>query len=170
MKISYECSIKDISAYGKLIYEKSPTVKEHFKKTYYFSVPMLIVFGAAINYFESDSKLFYAWIVLGIAWLIYLPFFHKKKYLKKVIQSFEDERYANLFGTHELTIEENSLIDKIEAGQNKTDISKIEHIEVIKEYAFIFVDSAMAYLIPRNKIINGNYHDFIYEIKNKLKK
>lgn len=170
MKISYECSIKDISAYGKLIYDKSPTVKQHLKKTYYFSIPMLIIFGVAINYFESDSKLFYAWIVLGIAWLIYLPFYHKKKYLKKAIQSFEDEKYANLFGLHELTIEENYLIDRIESGQNKTEISKIEHIEVINEYAFIFIDSAMAYLIPRDKINDGNYHDFIYEIRSNLKK
>lgn len=170
MQISYNCSIKDISAYGKLIYEKSPTVKEHLRKTYYFSVPMLIVFGALIKYFESTSELFYPWIALGIAWVVYLPFYHKKKYLQKVIESFEIEKHQNLFGQHELTIENNILTDKIEADQNKTEISKIEHIETIKDYAFIFIDSAMAYLIPRNNIIDGNYHDFLYEIKSKLKK
>ncbi len=167
MKISYDCSIKDISAYGKLIYEKSPTVKEHLKKTYYFSVPMLFVIGALIKYFEPNNELLYAWIVLGIGWLIYLPFYHKKKYMLKVIESFEDDKFKNLFGQHELIIENNILTDRIESGENKTDISKIEHIEMIADYAFIFIDSAMAYIIPKKNISAGNYHDFLYLLKEK---
>jgi len=167
MKISYNASLSDINTYGKLIYDKSPTVKEHLKKTYYFSVPMLLVLGAIIKYFETNNELLYAWIVLGIGWLVYLPFYHKKKYIKKVEESFESERYKNLFGEHELIIEDSFLIDKIESGQNKTEMSKIEHIETIDSYTFVFIDSAMAYLIPRNNILDGNYHDFIYEIKNK---
>ncbi len=167
MKISYTTSIKDISAYAKLIYQKSPTVKEHLKKTYYFSVPTLLLFGALIRYVETTNELIYVWGLLGICWLIYLPFYHKKKYIKKVIESFEDEKHQNLFGTHELTIANNLIIDKIELGQNSTEISKIEHVETIDSYTFVFIDSAMAYLIPRNRIIDGNYHDFIYEIKEK---
>ena len=169
MKIIYENQDSDILAYGKLIYDKSPTVKVHLKKTYYFSVPMLFVLGAVISYFESNSELLYAWIALSIGWLIYLPFYHKKKYLKKVIESFEDDKYQNLFGQHELTIENNILTDKIETGQNKTEISKIEHIEIVKDYTFIFIDSATAYLIPENNILSGDYHEFINEVKNTRK-
>ncbi len=167
MKISYNSSIQDITAYGKLIYEKSPTVKEHLKKTYYFSVPMLIIFAAVIKYFGTTEELLMAWIALGVGWLIYLPSFHKKKYLNKVTESFEDEKYQNLFGTHELTVEENILIDTIESGQNSTDISQIEHIEITDDHTFIFIDSAMAYLIPENNISDGDYQNFINILKEK---
>lgn len=173
MKISYNSSIQDISAYGKLVYEKSPTVKAHLKKTYYFSVPMLIIFAAIIKYFGTTDELLMAWAALGVGWLIYLPSFHKKKYLKKFIASFEDEKYQNLFGKHELTIEENILTDTIELRQNNTEISKIEHVEVTDDYAFIFIDSAMAYLIPENDIISGDLNNFIKTLKdtiNSLKK
>lgn len=161
VSISYNATIEDITAYGKLVYAKSPTVKEHLKKTYYFSVPMLIIIGAVLKYYESNQDLIYFWAVVGIGWLVYLPFYHKKKYLKKFIASFEDEKYQNLFGEHELTIEDDSIADKIEKGVNHTKISKIEHIEIIDNYAFVFIDSAMAYLIPENKIIEGNYNNFV---------
>lgn len=170
MKLSYNASIKDISAYAKLIYQKSPTVKEHLKKTYYFSVPTLLLFGAFIRYVETTNELIYVWGLLGICWLIYLPFYHKKKYFKKVIETFETDKHQNLFGTHELTIDDNTIIDTIESGQNKTEISKIEHVESVDGYTFVFINSAMAYLIPRKNIIDGNYHDFIYELTELIKK
>ena len=167
MKISYIATIQDISAYAKLIYQKSPTVKEHLKKTFYFSVPTLLMFGALIRYVETTNELLYAWGVLGVCWLIYLPFYHKKKYLKKVIETFTNEKHDNLFGTHELIIEGNYIIDTIENGQNKTELSKIEHIETVENYTFIFIDSAMAYLIPEKSIIDGNYLGFINYLKEK---
>ena len=167
MKISYKATIQDISAYAKLIYQKSPTVKEHLKKTYYFSVPTLLMFGALIKYVETTNELLYAWCVLGICWLIYLPFYHKKKYFKKVIETFANEKHDNLFGTHELIIEGNLIIDTIENGQNKTELSKVEHTETVENYTFIFIDSAMAYLIPEKNIIDGDYQGFINYLKEK---
>ena len=170
MKIQYNSSIVDITAYAKLIYEKSPTVKQHLKKTYYFSIPMLIVIGAVLKYYESNEDLVVFWALVGIGWLIYLPFFHKKKYIKKVIESFKDTRYEHLFCQHELTIENNIIVDQIENGINKTEISKIEHIETIDNYTFIFIDSAMAYLIPEQEITQGDYNQFIAELRRQLGK
>lgn len=166
--ITYENDQTDITAYGRLIYDKSPTVKHHRAKALRFAVLLIVIFGVIIYFVDSNRSTLYIWIVLSIAWLIYIPIQHKKRYLKNMLSEFDDEKHRRLFGKHTLTIDDFGLTDEIEYGINKTNWDRIEHIESVETHSFVFVDSAMAYAIPKERIIDGEYESFIQEMRTNI--
>ena len=167
MKITYENSPDDIAAYGKLIYAKSPTVKQHRKKAYQYAVILIAIFGLALFILDSDQSTRYGWAVISVLWLIYIPFQHKRRYIKNMVTTYQDDTHKNLFGRHELTLENEGITDQIENGINKTGWDKNEHVEKIENYTFIFIDSALAYIIPENNVSEGSYRDVVNLLKEK---
>ena len=167
MKIEYENNLADIEAYGRLIYTKSPTVKQHRKKAWLTAVVLIVIFGAVLYFFENSSEILYIWLFLSVVWLIYIPFQHKRRYLKNMIKTYEDEEHKYFFGKHSLTIDDNSVTDEIGIVINHTEWENIEHIESTEMYTFIFVQSSMAHAICRDMVTSGDYESFVNNLKNK---
>lgn len=169
MKIKYENKNSDIEAYGQLLYAKSPTVKQHRKKAWLTAVVLIVIFGIVLYVFNEDTNIQIFWLVLSVAWLIYIPFQHKKKYLKNMIETYQDENHKNFFGFHELTVSDSGLTDEIGIVVNHTGWDKIEHIEETDSHAFIFINSAMAHAISKENILDGDFEKFLSTLKSKLK-
>lgn len=169
MKIKYVNSTDDVKAYARLLYEKSPRIKQHLKKALYTAAILIVIFGIVIYLLEEAGRVLYIWMILSVLWLTYIPFQHRKKYLNNMIKSFADDNHRNFFGNHTLTLEDDLLIDEIENGINRTSLNEIEHIETVKNHTFIFVRSAMAYAICSGSITEGSYNEFIKALKKKIK-
>lgn len=168
MKIEYENKISDIDAYGRLIYDKSPTVKQHRKKAYNTAVVLIIIFGLVLYFLNESNNILFIWLALSIAWLVYIPFQYKKRYLKNMVKTFEDEQHKNFFGGHSLTTDDTGITDEIESVINHTPWENIEHLELTDTHTFIFVKSVMVYAIPKHSIIDGDYETFIDTLKTKF--
>ena len=170
MTIEYVNQISDIEAYGRLIYDKSPTVRQHKKKAFNTAVILVAIFGLVLYFLNESTAVMVLWLVLSVAWLSYIPFQHKKRYLKNMVKTFEGEQHRNFFGQHRLTIDESGITDEIENGINTTPWDRIEHAETTGSHIFIFVDSSMAYAIPKNAFEEGLSDNFIKILKSRIKK
>ncbi|KAA3637728.1 MAG: YcxB family protein [Calditrichaeota bacterium] len=160
MTITYENSPKDITAYGTLLYTKSPTVKQHRNKALKYAVLLSVIIGLVIYFTSDDISILYFWTALSVGWWIYIPIQHRRKYIKNMIATYADDTHKNLFGKHELTIDETGLTDKIEQGQNITSWGDIEHVEVSENIIYIFIRSSLAYLIVKENISEGSFEQF----------
>ncbi len=170
MKIEYTNSLADIEAYGQLIYAKSPTVKQHRKKAWLIAVVLIVIFGIVLYLLDNSTEILYFWLFLSVVWLIYIPFQHKRRYLKNMMKTYEDEEHKYFFGRHSLTIDDNGVTDEIGVGINHTEWEKIEHIEFTATHTFIFVDSSMAHAICKDAVIDGDYDTFVNNLKSKYNK
>jgi hypothetical protein len=168
MKIKYKNEISDIEAYGKLLYAKSPTVKQHLKKAWLTAVVLILIFGLVLYVFNEELNILLFWSLLSIGWLIYIPFQHKKRYIKNMVKTYKEEEHRKFFELHSLTIDDSGLTDQIEAGINHTEWNKIEHIETTESYTFIFIGSAMSHAICKDRILEGDCDSFLNLLKSKL--
>ena len=94
MNISYNNSPDDISAYARLLYDKSPTVSKHRGKATYTAV-LIIVILSIIIYFIDSIRTLYIWLFISVGWIAYIPFQHKKRYIKNMGKQYEEDEYKN---------------------------------------------------------------------------
>ena len=164
MNINYQNTEADIYSYGQLIYKKSPTVKKHRLKSMNFAAILSVIFAALIYYIDTlDTVLI--WAAMSVVWLRYVPIQHKRRYLKNMIKTYQEDEHKQFFGNHSITIDENGITDKIENGINQTSWDKIEHIEEIDSHLFVFVESSLAFCIPKEQLSKSECEDFIKKLK-----
>lgn len=166
--LKYKNTTDDIEAYGALLYSKSPTVKQHRKRSVNAALVLILIICVVVYFIDTLTTL-YIWLVISTVWMIVLTPLHRRKYIKKMVKTYQEEDHANFFGVHKLTIKEDGLTDEIENGFNHNSWDKIEHIETINDYTFIFSGSAMAYSLPQNNILEGDYNQFLDCLKTKRK-
>lgn len=169
MTLKYKNTTDDIEAYGHLLYSKSPTVNQHRKRSFNAALVLILIVCVVIYFIDTLTTL-YIWLVIATVWIAVLPLFHRRKYVKKMVKTYQEEGHEHFFGVHSLTITDDGLTDQIENGLNHTTWDKIEHIETIRDYTFIFSGSAMAYSLPHNYIIEGDYNQFLETLKSKKKR
>jgi hypothetical protein len=164
MIISYQNTEADIYSYGQLIYKKSPTVKHHRRKSMNFAALISVIFAVIIYYIDSINTVL-IWAAMSVVWLIYVPIQHRRRYLKNMIKTYQQEEHKRFFGNHSITIDENGIADEIENGINQTPWEKIEHIEEVDSHLFIFIESSLAYCIPKEKLTERECEEFINKLK-----
>lgn len=168
LNLKYKNTTDDIEAYGHLIYSKSPTVKQHRKRSINAALVLSLIVCIVIYFIDTLTTL-YIWLVIATVWIAALPLLHRRKYIKKMVKTYQEEGHEKFFGTHTLTIKDDGLTDEIENGYNHTTWDKIEHIEAAGDFTFIFSGSAMAYSLPRHSVIEGDYDQFLDSLKAKQK-
>lgn len=166
MEIKYQNRPSDIEAYARLLYLKSPMIKKHRSRSINFAAVMIAIIAITIFYVDKPSTVA-LWLAFSIAWLIYIPVQHRRKYVKNVLKQYSDAKHENLFGEHLVTIDGDFICDQIEKGINKTEIRKFEHFEQTETHLFIFLDSSIAYIIPADQLAKNDYEKFISLLKEK---
>lgn len=169
MKLNYINRPDDIRAYAQLIYDMSPTAKRHRLKSVNFALVLVVIVGTAIWVFDEPRTVFF-WLIISIVWLIYIPVSHRRRYIKNMLKEYEKEGYKNFYGEHELTFDEYGITDQVKAGVNKTPWEKIEHVEQTDTHAFIFVESTLAYAIPKGTVDVKQFIDVVRYIQERSTK
>lgn len=168
MKITYTNTTDDIDIYARLLYAKSPTVKQHRQRSTNFAISLIVIIAVIIYFIESPYVVFY-WLVISLVWILYIPIQHRRKYVKNMIKQYRDEDHRHFFTTHNLELTDDGLKDSIDFGISFSSWDKIEHIEILDSHAFVFIEHAMAYAIPKERVSGDNYDNFISQIKERIK-
>lgn len=84
--------------------------------------------------------------------------------VKKILR---DGSAKGILGEHILELINTDIIEKTNFNEMKNKISSLERIEITPEYAFIYINSFQAHVIPRSSILEGDFEDFIQELNRK---
>ncbi|SFC94906.1 YcxB-like protein [Bacillus sp. OV322] len=149
MKSTYQLDLQDYLNFQMNHAANSPAVKKALLiQRFLFPIIML-----ALPLF-IDSSIF-GWIVYTIfaaGWLIFYPKYfygHIKKNAKKMLQEGDD---CSLYGTHELTITDQEIIEKSKNGETRHNWESIQKIVDTPSYFYIYNSNVSGYIIPKSKI------------------
>ena len=72
--------------------------------------------------------------------------------------------YKDVLGRHEMKVSDQYLTEVNEHNENEIQWSSISKIETVANHTFIFTTDVTAYIIPHNKIKEGNVFQFIEKL------
>ncbi|OIK08520.1 YcxB family protein [Bacillus sp. MUM 13] len=149
MKLIYKLALQDFLNFQMYHAANSPAVKRALLiQRFIFPIIML-----ALPLFIDSSIT--GWIVYAIVaaiWLIYYPKYfygHIKRNSKKMLQEGVN---GSLYGTYELTITDQEIIEKSPNGETRHNWGSIRKIVDTPSYFYIYNSNISGYIIPKSKI------------------
>ncbi len=111
-------------------------------------------------------------LILGVFCACLYPIFFRREWYKA-----HDRQVKKLYGEglnkrilciHELELRDQYLKESSEFGTQETKFAAIEKVEAIPTHGFIYIASILAYVVPRAKVIEGNFDEFIKAVASKV--
>ena len=162
-ELQYALREDDLIAFNEHQMRASGKMKQVMHK-HMFLVPSIFLFlGAMLAWlYQNYSGALYI-AGAGLLWAICLPFAVKWDLKRKFRNMYTDDQKKQILGLMKLRIQPKVL-------QEITDSKKIDmiwkdilRVELIAKYAFIFVETDEAIIIPKETITEGNFDQFVLD-------
>jgi YcxB-like protein len=157
MTAEHELTKQDVSAFTFYHHFHSKTARRQYYYGWFFPAVIMLLVWAVICYFAASEtttplRTWVALLPLLAAVLIYLAYFpwaYRRKVRKIIDGMIGEGRNLNLFGRHRVTISTEGLTDAGEYGQTTSTWRGIERVVKDQDYAFIYVNTMAAIVVPR---------------------
>lgn len=162
-EIEFEVREQDLLAFNEHRLTESPTLQKSVRR-HQGMIPgiiSLIALALWLVYQDTLSAVFAG--LFAVAWGLAAPFFIKKSTLSKIKQLYTDADRAAALGKRTLRIGPKTLTEVTPSGESSLHWSEVLRVEMVKKYAFVFVDVDAALIIPRATITKGDLHEFVKE-------
>jgi len=159
--LRFENTVEDLLAFQKYQYAHSSPVRKRVAVR--VGVGSLAAFGLMFLYSMRDGVVNGVWTGLLVSALIALvcPPLIKYRAKHQLYKMCARGDYKLLLGDGELEIVEDGIISRTPFSEGKLAWGAIEQIESTAEYTFIYVGSSSAFIIPNNRIEEGDYKAFM---------
>ena len=167
MLIKYDVTIEDLVAFNRYHCAHSPTVKKS-KRTFVIYLPALLVFIAAfVSPTEevSRSVLVAITVVIAGALSIFFNYSLTSALDRQARRLYKEGESKGLLGQHEVEIDNNGFVERTEVNETRQLWQGVEKIVETNEYAFIYISSMLAHVIPKLSITAGDPEAFIARAK-----
>ena len=168
MKLSYSLDKEDFLTFQLFTAAHSPYIKK-MRRINWLLIPVLYVIFSIIFYFLTDPIFSLGFLVLAILWLVFYPYFQKRRY-EKVYRKHNEEIFKNRFGKQiDLSFTKDQVISKDYSGEGKMKLEEIEEINEISDYYFLKFTTGVSLIIPKQKIDTlDKVKDFLDKLAKKL--
>ncbi len=174
-KIKYELALDDFFVFSNYLLKSSPLLLKKIRKgqMWWASGPLVAGLILSILNGYSPEKSLITMAILSVAISLPMFFMYKHYYrhcnTKQINNLYKNGNYKEVLGTHEMTISHEYLTEKTEYHKTEIKWGLISKIDTTPSHTFIFTDEVTAYIIPHNKIIDGNAAQFIDMLNNFFK-
>ncbi len=164
MILRYETNVDDALAFQKYYYDNSPAFKHQMTKYIAGSALLMYILIFALSVRDDvDAGIRAGLIGAGTAALILSPLL-RYRLKRRMIKMCTEGDYKRYLGERELEIMPDGIISRSPYSETKLAWAAVEKIELTTEHTFIFVGSRMAFIIPHNRIEQGDYKTFLTEL------
>ncbi|MDP8223200.1 MAG: YcxB family protein [Candidatus Lernaella stagnicola] len=164
MNITYSFDVSDVSALSRRIAVSSSRYR--WARRAVLLIGAAVVFSAAWPGEESQAP-FWAYMVVGVfgiaIWAVLLWLL--TRFLSPLLNRFLFRKAENpMFGQPvTLTLAGDYFTIESPHSSGKTKWSLVHRFDVTSTHAFLFVGSFQAYVIPRAKVVSGDFDAFTAE-------
>jgi hypothetical protein len=106
-------------------------------------------------------------IIWGLFSLFILKMTGRKRIVRQVTKIYKKSRQTRFPGESELEISEDYIIERSKQSECKRSIQSIEKIGLAADYAFIYIGPLQAIIIPKLKVLEGDFDEFVAELNRK---
>ena len=168
MKLKFKVEMEDIVALNLFHFENSPTIKKiQLLYTWGFSIFLFFLFGAIAIYHKTIG-FFPLGLIVSILYFIYIRQSFKKRHEKLVKKMYGEGKNKGILGNHEMLLSETALITSSEVSKAETQYSAIEKVLTNDQFGFIYLSSVTAFVIPRSRVCEGDFKQFIDELNTRI--
>ena len=165
MHVKYTNTIEDGIKWQWHHDKNSPSMQ----RTYFFHRIMfslgLFIFLAIVGYERNEVRPVVIGLIAAMIYFFYFPRITRKLTEKQAKKMYKEGQNKGFLCEHKLEISENFLIEKTDQGEQSNVFSSIERISLTDEYAFIYIGSANAYIVPLKRVSEGDFYEFIKQLK-----
>lgn len=175
MKVIYEIELEDFFVFSDHLIKTSTVMSRAIRKGQMWWASGPIVGGLVLSIFKRYSSEDTLMILAILSVAISLPMFFLYPYYfryqnKKQITKLHDKgSYEGVLGRHEMTITDEHLIDHSTNNLSKIQWSSIVGVETLAAHTFVYTGDVTAYIIPHNKLSEGNVAQFVSALNEVLK-
>ena len=168
MKLRYTVAMDDVLALNHYFYRHSSTIR----RTRLMLVIGLPGFLMACEVYQGVRG--GSWtphvimLVLCVLLIPFLNWYFARGMRRTAQRIYREYPTKGLIGEHELAIDETGVTERTEMGEQMTRWAGVGRVETTPEYAFIFVGPAMAHVVPRATVSEGDFDSFITATKSHL--
>ena len=165
MRLRYTVSMDDVLALNHFFYLHSSTIRRS-RAMLVIGLPCVLMAFEVYQGIRGGSWGPHA--VMLVLCVLLIPFLNGyfARGMKRTAQRIYRERPTRgLIGEHELAVDEQGVRERTETGEQMTLWAGVDRIETTPEHAFIFVGPAMAHVVPRATVVEGEFDSFITAAK-----
>ncbi len=163
MKVRFELTAEDLIQFNLHHYQNSPLMKQSLRRTTIWSgalpLVMIMVMGLS-GRFRWELLIPIALVAALVAALLARRQF-PKAIEKQVRQNVEDNNNRALFGTHEIELENDWLVQRTEVSAHRQAWRAVDRIEETDEGVFFYLSAVTAHVIPKRKLPPAELQAFL---------
>lgn len=170
MKIRFEVTIEDMIAFNRYHVLNSssywPTVilGMTLVSILPLSLMLVLILSRRVSLIAS--------LMIGLLVAGWAAFTYYRKFpaaIEKSTRRFlKQGNNQGLFGTHELEIEDEWLVERTDVNASRQAWKAIERIVETDEYVFIYLSAVSAHVIPKPAVTSGDLAAFVTRVKEKV--
>ena len=168
MKIEYMLSIDDWVVFSLQYLETSSEGKRALTNGRIMGSLFFIVFGSILYYFTASLLLLVVSLLAIGVWYFFFPRLLRSSQRIATEQRHRESQNPCLNGAHRLELTPNGLHASCDVSDTTIQWSGIARIERNSTHGFVYLRNNTGYVIPREKVHEGDFSTFIAEAQKHL--
>ena len=160
-EIEYEVREQDLIAFNEHQLQSSESLQKTMRRHQAVMPGFIVVIAMFLFFYFKDipSAMYVGLIALG--WGLGVPLYLKWSLRQQIKKMYSAEEKACILGRNTLRIERDQLVEINARGESRIAWADVLRVESTKKYAFVFVSTDAALIIPRATVSKGNLHEFV---------
>jgi len=168
MRIVYSNTIDDLVRVQLRFIERSGLLQRKLL-IFRWCIPLVLLVSLLVLWLRTGSP---AFLVSGplVAVLIFLlyPGMLRRSLENTSRKLYSDSKVQAATGQFELEVTPDALIETSPGGQMRSNWEIVDGLEVTKDYAFIFLKTGLAYVVPRASILEGSLDNLVEAVRQRI--
>jgi hypothetical protein len=168
MFIRFERTLEDLIAFNDFHYRHSQSMKKYlFWYRWIGALFILLLPPLIMQSYSPDMPLFFELglsLIGAIIFAVNAERIVHRRIRKQALKLYKEGNNEALLGESVLELTDTGLLARSPLTETKLAWGAIERIETNSDYTFLYIGSVNAYVIPHNRIIEGDYRAFMAEV------
>ena len=153
---------EDVLAFGKYHLAHSPTAKKQIRRSQFLSVLLAFIMVGLIIIATHKLDFLLSAVIASAILFVITPALVRWKTYRRIRQLFQEDKRQ---GQYVLEIHPDGLYQRSGVHEVKTAWQGLEVAGADKNHTFIYNTSLSAYVIPHDKITEGNLQEFLQDVE-----
>lgn len=165
MKIRYENSLEDLVAFNRYHCDHSPTLRQ-MKWLLIWAFPLCILLVAVpLTLLAGALEMSAAAAAIAALYALVMPGVFRRSVDWQTRKLYSEGANKGVLGEHELELTGDDLIERTPYGEQRMQLQAIERVATAGGYTFIYLSAIMAFVVPQDAVLDGDYEAFVERIK-----
>lgn len=169
MIIKYNVEAEDHLKFNEYHFEHSPTMRRIKRVATIYSPLSIFIALSLVGIIEKSWAFPIVGFIVSSIYAFGAPRRLQKRIQRTTEKFLSEGSNKGAFGEQQLELREDGIYNTSPSGTQTTFWDAVERIKQTETHGFIYISSTSAHVIPSQKIIEGNFDDFMQSARNQAK-